>query len=288
MTQEAKSVVIEPRAAPHDERRLADAVVRTVALTRRYGHLVAADAVSIAVAPRQIFGLLGPNGAGKSTVVKMLTTLLPPTAGDAWVAGFHVAREPAAVRRSIGYVPQMLSADGALTGYENLLLSARLYSVPGAERAGRIEEALGLMGLREVAHDVVRSYSGGMVRRLEVAQGMLHHPVVLFMDEPTVGLDPVARQSLWEHVRRLRDLLGMTVFITTHYMDEADEWCDRVAILHHGRVVAVGSPLELKAQAGAGATLDDVFIHLTESGIEPEDGGYREVLRTRRTARRLG
>ncbi len=262
-------------------------VIRTVELTRRFGDLTAANAVSLTIAPLEVFGLLGPNGAGKSTVIKMLTTLLPPTSGRAWVAGFDVIREPAGVRRSIGYVPQVLSADGALTGYENLLLSARLYSVPRREQAQRIQDALSLMGLSDAAGSPVRQYSGGMIRRLEVAQSMLHHPAVLFMDEPTVGLDPVARQVVWEHVRELRQRLGTTVFITTHYMEEADELCDRVAIMHHGKVVAAGSPAELKAQAGPGATLEDAFIHLTESKIE-SGGSYREVLRTRRTARRLG
>ena len=193
-------------------------VIRTVELTRRFGDLIAANAVSLTVAPLEVFGLLGPNGAGKSTVIKMLTTLLPPTSGRAWVAGFDVGREPAGVRRSIGYVPQVLSADGALTGYENLLLSARLYSVPRREQARRIQDALALMGLRDAADSPVRQYSGGMIRRLEVAQSMLHHPAVLFMDEPTVGLDPVARQVVWEHVRELRQRLGTTVFLTTHLM----------------------------------------------------------------------
>ncbi len=262
-------------------------VIRTIGLTKQFADVTAANAVSFEVASREIFGLLGPNGAGKSTVIKMLTTLLPPTSGEAWVAGFDVIREPAQVRRSIGYVPQMLSADGALTGYENLLVSARLYDVPRQEQARRIQEALAFMGISDAANTLVRQYSGGMMRRLEIAQSMLHRPAVLFMDEPTVGLDPVARQAVWEHVRELRELLGTTVFLTTHYMDEADELCGRVAIMHQGKLVAAGSPTDLKAHAGPGATLDDVFIHFTESKIEP-GGSYREVLRTRRTARRLG
>ncbi len=260
--------------------------IRAVDLTRRFGHLVAVSAVSIEVRTGEIFGLLGPNGAGKSTMIKVLTTLLPPTAGGAWVAGFDVTGDPDQVRRHIGYVPQALSADGALTGYENLLVSARLYRLPSAERSRHIEEALELVGLVDAAGQLVRQYSGGMIRRLEIAQAMLHRPAVLFMDEPTVGLDPVARQAVWEHVRRLRATLGTTLLITTHYMEEAEGLCDRVAMMHQGRVAAVGSPRDLKAQVGAGATLDDVFMRFAGAGVDPR-GGYREVLRTRRTARRL-
>ena len=260
--------------------------IRTAELTRRFGDLVAVNAVSIEVRAREIFGLLGPNGAGKSTMIKMLTTLLPPTQGRAWVAGFDVTRESGRVRRNIGYVPQALSADGALSGYENLLVSARLYHVPLAERIGRIRQALELVGLAEAAGQLVRQYSGGMIRRLEIAQAMLHRPAVLFMDEPTVGLDPVARQAVWEHVRRLRGVFGMTLLITTHYMEEAEDLCDRVAMMHQGRIAALGAPRELKAQLGDVATLDDVLIHVAGATIET-GGRYREVLRTRRTARHL-
>ncbi|HLJ59713.1 MAG TPA: ATP-binding cassette domain-containing protein [bacterium] len=260
--------------------------IRAAELTRRFRDLVAVDAVSIDVHAGEIFGLLGPNGAGKSTMIKMLTTLLPPTSGRAWVAGFDIASEPTVVRRHIGYVPQALSADGALTGYENLLVSSKLYGLARAERARRIVEALELVGLSDAADQLVRQYSGGMIRRLEIAQAMLHRPTVLFMDEPTVGLDPVARRAVWEHVQRLRDMFGTTILITTHYMDEADDLADRVAVMHQGRVAAVGAPDELKAAVGAQATLDDVFMQFTGASIET-GGSYRDVLRTRRTARRL-
>jgi len=260
--------------------------IRTVGLTRRFGTLTAVDRVSIEVRPGEIFGLIGPNGAGKSTMIKMLTTLLPPTSGQAWVAGFDVTTQAPQVRRRIGYIPQVLSADGALTGYENLLLSARLYGIPRASRARRIREALALLGLTDAARTLVSHYSGGMIRSLEIAQSTLHRPAVLFTDEPTVGLDPVAQRAVWEHVRELRQRFGTTMLITTHNMEEADAHCDRVAVMHLGAVVAMGSPADLKAKVAPGATLDDAFVHFTGGGIEP-GGSYREVLRTRRTARRL-
>lgn len=274
---EAESV----RPAPASPR-----AVETLRLTRRFGGFTAVDELNLSVAAGTIFGLLGPNGAGKSTAIKMLTTLLPPTSGLARVAGFDVVREANAVRRSIGYVPQVLSADGALTGYENLLISAKLYGVPRSEQRERILRSLQFMGLADAAQTLVRHYSGGMIRRLEIAQAMLHRPAVLFLDEPTVGLDPVARRNVWEHVRALREQFGTTVVMTTHYMEEADELCDVVTVMHRGRVAAVGSPAQLKAIAGDAATLEDAFVHLTGSSLESGDH-YRDVVRTRRTARRL-
>jgi ABC-2 type transport system ATP-binding protein len=259
----------------------------TESLTRRFGVLVAVNALSIAVPASVIFGLLGPNGAGKSTTIKMLTTLLPPSSGVGWVAGADIVREPARVRASIGYVPQMLSADGELTGYENLLISAKLYRIPAGERAESIAHALAFMGLTDAAHTRVRAYSGGMIRRLELAQAMLHRPAVLFLDEPTIGLDPVARHAVWDHIREVRRSLQTTILLTTHDMEEADALCDLVAIMHRGETAAVGAPAALKAAVGNGATLDDVFIHYAGSTLQ-EGGGYRDVIRTRRTARRLG
>jgi len=217
--------------------------------------------------------LIGPNGAGKSTLIKMLTTLLPPTSGHATVGGFDLVAAPRKVRRNIGYVPQLLSSDGALTGYENLLLSARLYGLPRRERTHRIEQALATMGLTEAAHHLVGRYSGGMIRRLEIAQSMLHHPAVLFMDEPTVGLDPAARETVWDHVVELRRTFHTTMMVTTHYMEEAEELCDRIALIAHGRIVAVGSPVELKAAVGPNATLDDVFTASSTPTPEPRRRG---------------
>lgn len=181
-------------------------ILETKSLTRRFGALTAVDGLGISVQPGEIFGLVGPNGAGKTTVIKMLTTLLPPTSGDAWVAGYDIVHYAAQVRRVIGYVPQLLSADGSLTGRENLLIFAKLYHIPRTDREERIRDALTFMGLAEVANKMVRDYSGGMIRRLEIAQSMLHRPRALFLDEPTVGLDPVARKAVREHIQRLRRL----------------------------------------------------------------------------------
>jgi len=264
-----------------------DLAISISALSRRFGHLVAVDNVSLGVLPGEIFGLIGSNGAGKSTLIKMLTTLLPPSSGAARVAGFDIIAQAGRVRRSIGYVPQMLSADGTLTGYENLLLSARLYVIPRRERAQRIAEALAMMNLTGEADRLVQHYSGGMIRRLEIAQSMLHRPKILVMDEPTVGLDPLARHAVWDDIRTLRDTHRMTILITTHDMEEADELCDRIALMHQGRIEVIGTPSELKRQVGPEATLDDVFAHYTGMEIEPE-GGYRQARQARRSAGQHG
>ncbi|HXJ81336.1 MAG TPA: ATP-binding cassette domain-containing protein [Candidatus Methylomirabilis sp.] len=262
--------------------------VETVGLTRRFGALTAVNDLRLSVPAGSIFGLLGRNGAGKTVTIKMLTTLLPPSSGHATVAGFDIVAQATQVRRRIGYVPQMLSADGGLTGYENLLVSARLYNVNGRDRRRRIAEGLALMELEESADTLVRHYSGGMIRRLEIAQGLLHRPAVLFLDEPTVGLDPVARHAVWEHLRRVQKTFGTTLFLTTHYMDEAETLCDHAAILHRGQLAVVGSPAELMRRVGPDATFDDVFAHFTSSSAEIDERGYREAQRARRTARRLG
>jgi ABC-2 type transport system ATP-binding protein len=264
------------------------AVLELDALTRRFGQQVAVDAVTMQVEAGEILGLLGPNGAGKTTTLKMLTTLLPPTSGTARVVGYDIVTQSAAVRRMMGYVPQLVSADGGLSGYENLLLFARLYDVPRRQQRERVDEALAFMGLADAAQKMVRHYSGGMIRRLEIAQAMLHRPPVLFLDEPTVGLDPIAREAVWERIGQLRDDYGTTILFTTHLMEEADTLCSRVAIMHLGKVAALGQPSELKAALGiADATLDDVFVHY--AGAANDTGGnYREISRARRTARRLG
>ena len=262
-------------------------VVETHGLARSFGTSIAVDHIDLQVVTGSIFGLLGPNGAGKTTIIRMLTTLLPPTAGEAWVAGFDVLHQAAQVRQHIGYVPQMLSADPDLSGYENLLIFAKLYRVPAALRRVRIKEALAFMGIADAAHMLVRHYSGGMIRRLEIAQSLVNRPKVLFLDEPTVGLDPAARRAVWGHVQSLWQQWGTTIFMTTHYMEEAEALCQTVAFLHQGRVVKTGSPTLLKAEAGEGATLDDVFIQLT-GGPREEEGSFSEASRTRQAARRHG
>lgn len=260
--------------------------VATQNLTRRFGSLTAVKSLSLRVPRGCIFGLLGPNGAGKTTTVKMLTTVLAPSAGTAQVAGFDIVRDAVRVRRSIGYVSQMISADGALTGFENLQLFARLYGIERRFRRARIDEALHHMALSDAAKTLVRNYSGGMIRKLEIAQSMMHHPIVLFLDEPTVGLDPMARHAVWEHLRGLRDEFRTTVLMTTHDMEEADELCDTIAIMHLGEAVAIGAPATLKAQVSPAADLNEVFVHFAGGSIE-NGGRFTDIARTRRTAQRL-
>ena len=266
-------------------------ILETHSLCQRFGEVTAVRDLSISVDAGEAFGLLGPNGAGKSTAIKMLTTLLPPTAGTASIGGYDVQRNANDVRRIIGYVPQMLSADGNLTGYENLLLFSKLYGLRKDIRERRIADALEIMDLTGAANRLVNTYSGGMLRRVEIAQAMIHRPRVLFLDEPTVGLDPIARESVWQQVDRLRLDYGMTVIMTTHYMEEADQLCDRIAIMHRGSVVAVGTSDELKTSTGiVDANLDDVFVHYAgQTLIEGEGkGDFREATRSRRAALRRG
>jgi ABC-2 type transport system ATP-binding protein len=236
--------------------------IETHDLCKRFGDLLAVDRVSLRVPRGCMFGLLGPNGAGKSTTIKMLTTLSAPTSGSVCVAGYDVVKDAVQVRKRIGYVPQQQSADPDLTGFENLLVFARLYGMLGRRRRERIDEALELMDLTGAQNRLVRHYSGGMVRRLEIAQSMLNEPEVLFMDEPTLGLDPLARHAVWDRVRKLREAQGTTILLTTHYMDEAQELCNIVAFIRAGRIVDSGAPDELKVKYGS-PSLDDLFIRLT-------------------------
>jgi len=264
------------------------AIIEVEHLVKKFGEHAAVNDISFEVTKGEVFGLLGPNGAGKSTTIKMLTTLLSPTSGSARVNGFDIVHQTNAVRHSIGYVPQALSADGGLTGYENLLIFAKLYDLPHKEQAPCIREVLSFVGLADASKQLVRNYSGGMIRRLEVAQALLHQPQVLFLDEPTVGLDPVARQAIWDHLMRLRTETNMTVLVTTHSMEEADSLCTRIGIMHRGNIAVLGTPEELKAAVGGEhTTLDDVFVHYAGDALE-SGGNYRETSRARRTAQRLG
>ncbi len=222
--------------------------VRIERLAKRYGDAVALDGLDLRVARGCMFGLLGPNGAGKTSAVSILTTLARATSGNAWLLGHDVALEPAAVRASLGIVFQEASLDPELTGREHLDLQARLYHLP--DRRPRVAEMLALAGLEDRADRIVRTYSGGMRRRLEIARGLLHRPPVLFLDEPTLGLDVRARARIWEHIRILHREEGTTVFLTTHSMEEADRLCERVAVIDRGRCVVTGTPAELKADLG--------------------------------------
>jgi ABC-2 type transport system ATP-binding protein len=256
-----------------------------------FGDYAAVDGIDLRVERGEIFGLLGPNGAGKTTTIRLINTLLPVKEGTVEVLGYDVRRSPMTVRRLLGYVPQQLSIEAALTGKENVNWFARLFDVPRSERSARVDEALALMGLFEVRDKMAATYSGGMIRRLELAQALVNRPQLLVLDEPTVGLDPVARDGVWQRVEELRGASGMTVLLTTHYMEEAEALCDRVALMHLGTIRAEGTPEELMASLGTDASLEDVFRHYTGAALEGEagtKGGLREVRSTRRTARRVG
>lgn len=263
-----------------------EAAVDVFKLTHFYNSYPAVNEISFKIKSGMTFGLLGPNGAGKSTTIKMLTTLLPISSGIAYIFGVDVIKHPARVRQMIGYVPQLISADGDLTGYENLQLSAKLYGLPYSERNRRVSEVLEIMQLTSHADQLVSHFSGGMIRRLEIAQAFIHEPALLFLDEPTVGLDPAARKNLWHHIQTIRREFGTTILMTTHDMDEADRLCDIIAFMHLGRIVAMDTPQNLKAALGPKATLDEVFILHTGSSIK-EPGDYKNVKQTRNTISRL-
>jgi ABC-2 type transport system ATP-binding protein len=225
-------------------------VIETSNLTKRYDSLTAVNNLTLQVEEGEIFGLLGPNGAGKTTTLLMLTTLIPPTEGTARINGFDIVREPDQVRKSIGIVFQDPSSDETLTGYENLKLHGLLYDMDNELREQRIQEVLALVELTQRQHDLVKKYSGGMRRRLELARGLMHHPKILFLDEPTLGLDPQTRGHIWVYVKKLAQEERITIIITTHYMEEADRLCDRLAIVDRGTIAALGSPEKLKRDLG--------------------------------------
>ena len=216
--------------------------IKTESLTKNFGKITAVNELDIEVKEGEIFGLLGPNGAGKTTLISMLCTILKPTSGRAWVNGFDIVKEPGKVRKSIGIVFQQASVDDLLTGRENLALHNLLFDVPKAIRKQRIDEVLSIVNLEKRADDFVNTYSGGMRRRLELARGIMHHPKILFLDEPTLGLDPQTREHIWDYIKDLAQKECMTVLITTHYMEEAEQLCDRVGIIDYGKIVALDSP----------------------------------------------
>jgi ABC-2 type transport system ATP-binding protein len=219
-------------------------------LIKDYPRTRAVDKISFTVGRGEIFGLLGPNGAGKTTTIRMLLTLIKPTGGMASLFGVDMTKYPEKAREMAGYVPQDVSVDGELTGYENILMYARLYGVPGKEREKRIREVLGYLDLNERANDMVSTYSGGMMRRLEIAQALVNRPRILFMDEPSIGLDPKAKMIIWELSKRLREEFGTTILLTTHDMHEADVLCDRIGIMDRGQLVTTGEPSQLKSTVG--------------------------------------
>lgn len=260
-------------------------------LTYRYGKFTAVDDVTLQVRPGETMGLLGPNGAGKTTLVRMLTTLAPVQHGQLRIFGLDSRRQTVDIRSNIGYVPQQLSIEAALTGRQNVEWFARLYGVPRAQRAERVEQALAAMELVDVADRLAGTYSGGMVRRLEVAQALVNRPSLLVLDEPTVGLDPIARDGVWRQVQSMQAQFGMTVLLTTHYMEEADALCDRVALMHRGELRAVGTPTKLKSTVSPAATLEDVFRHYAASDLSQQTetaGSFREIRSSRKVARRAG
>src|SRR5271166_1035946 len=230
-------------------------------IVKKYGDFTAVDDVSFNVKEGEIFGLLGPNGAGKSTLIRMMTTLIPITAGRALIAGHDVAKDPEAVRRTIGVIPQALTSDLDLTVEENLNIYAKLYDVPKQERNRSIEELLGLVDLTKWRDAQTKTLSGGMRRRLEIARGLVHHPKIFFLDEPTTGLDPVSRVAVWEMLTNIKSQRQLTILITTHYMDEADRLCDRIAIVDHGKLVALDTPPALKASVPGSNVVEAQFEH---------------------------
>lgn len=247
-------------------------------LTKKWGDLVAVDDISFEVQEGEIFAFLGPNGAGKTTTIKMLTTLLDPTSGAISLNGFDVIKDPRNTRKSFGIVFQDPSLDTELTAYENMEFHAVLYDVPRSVYEARIKELLDLVELTDRKDDLVKNFSGGMKRRLEIARGLLHHPRVLFLDEPTLGLDPQTRNHIWGYIKNLNEKEGITVFFTTHYMEEADRAAHRVAIIDHGKIVKEGTPESFKKETGT-ETLEDAFLALTGGTMRPDNSSGVDQMR---------
>jgi len=271
-----------PRATPSGPAPAsAKIAVSCSGLSKSFGEVKAVRDISFDVARGEIFAFLGPNGAGKTTTIKMLTTILNPTAGSITLDGHDVRREPDAARQSFGIVFQDPSLDDELTAWENMELHATLYHIPAGERAGRIKEMLEFVELWDRQKDLVKHFSGGMKRRLEIARGLLHHPSILFLDEPTTGLDPQTRNHIWSYIRKLNEEKGTTIFFTTHYMDEADRSARRIAIMDNGQIVAEGTPESLKKKTGKD-NLEDAFIDLTGHDLRPDEATSVDQMRQNR------
>jgi ABC-2 type transport system ATP-binding protein len=261
-------------------------MIDVVSVTKKFGDFTAVNNISFSVKPGELFGLLGPNGAGKSTTIKMLTTLLRPTAGKLMLNGHDVVKDQDAARKSFGIVFQDPSVDTELTAYENMEIHAVMYGVPKAEVTGRVQELLELVELWDRRDSLVRTYSGGMKRRLEIARGLLHHPKILFLDEPTLGLDAQTRNLLWDYVQRLRREKNMTVLFTTHYLEEAEANASRIAFIDRGEIIATGTPKELE-QLTKTTTLEQAYLKLTGNALRDEAANPHDAWRERQRARAM-
>ncbi len=258
-------------------------IISVKSLTKKFKDFVAVDDISFSVKKGEIFAFLGPNGAGKSTTIKMLTTLLAPTSGEITLNGFNPLHDQEKVRNSFGIVFQDPSLDDELTAFENMQLHAVLYKVPSKDRNKKIEELLKFVDLWDRKNDLVRIFSGGMRRRLEIARGLLHQPAILFLDEPTLGLDPQTRNHMWEFILNMNKKSGMSVFFSTHYMEEAEKMADRIAIIDHGKIIATGTPKELMEQTKT-KSLEEAFLSLTGATIRDEEATGTDRMRTMRKA----
>ncbi len=287
MTKQQESQELDAGGRPIPD---PDAAIQVDQITKRYGDFTAVDAVSFAVRKGEVFGLLGPNGAGKSTLIRMMTTLIPITSGRAFIVGHDVAREPDAARIAIGVIPQALTSDIDLTVQENLSIYAKLYGVPAAQRNKNIDALLEAVDLTKWRDAQTKTLSGGMRRRLEIARGLVHSPKIFFLDEPTTGLDPVSRVAVWEMLTKIKEERDLTILITTHYMDEADRLCDRIAIVDHGKLVALDTPTALKMSVPGSNVIEVQFVHLPEgweerlhslpevTSVQPEGAGMFRIL----------
>jgi len=256
-------------------------IIKVTNLVKRFNGFTAVDNISFSVKKSEIFAFLGPNGAGKTTTIRILTTLLKQTDGSAFVNGYDVSKDKNNVRKSLGIVFQDPSLDDDLTAYENMEFHGILYSVQSNIRKPRIEQLLRFVGLWERKDDLVKKYSGGMKRRLEIARSLIHHPKIMFLDEPTIGLDPQTRKNIWDYLKKLNKKEGMTIFFTTHYIEEAEKVADTVAIIDNGSIIQHGTPLKLKKETRS-SSLEDAFLKLTGRSIREEEGSRLENMRLRR------